>query len=54
MVNGTEDILASLSKEERKKVLKLQKKTATMSLDQFNQKEEVSQVYFNHHSGNYF
>ena len=33
---GPEEVLATLSKEDRKKVGKMQKKNNTMSLDQFN------------------
>merc|ERR1719470_273083 len=43
MANGvvTDSVLASLTKEERKRVVKQQKKPATMTLDQFNTEPAV-------------
>jgi len=45
LANGvvTDSVLASLSKEERKRVMKQQKKPATMTLDQFNTEPAVSE-----------
>ena len=37
---GSQEVIDSLDKEDRKKVVKLQKKLATMSLDQFNNASE--------------
>ena len=37
---GSEEVMASLSKEDRKKVAKMQKKPTTMSLDQFNSSQQ--------------
>ena len=36
------EVLAGLTKEEKKKAIKQNKKSATMSLEQFNNKSEVS------------
>eukprot|EP00092_Neocalanus_flemingeri_P021636 GFUD01023467.1.p1 GENE.GFUD01023467.1~~GFUD01023467.1.p1 ORF type:complete len:399 (-),score=161.26 GFUD01023467.1:242-1438(-) len=46
MANGIvpDSVLASLSKEERKRVVKQQKKPATMSLDQFNTEPAPEQI----------
>jgi len=45
LANGvvTDSVLASLSKEERKRVVKQQKKPATMTLDQFNTEPAISE-----------
>ena len=48
---GPEEVLATLSKEERKKVNKQQKKAATMSLDQFNNSSSDKPLEDNHATG---